>query len=292
MATRSSQSMSVNNLTDAAFRGWSKFIYDTMIDGGWVQTADTGQINFSTATRPTVANQKAGYVIMRMDDDLQTDHPVYMRMDFGNSSTVGSAALWVTLGPSSDGSGNIEDAWLTPVTTSAIRANSQPTYTSPTPLWSWGSADTARVAVALGFVTAGGVGLVFMLERAKNGAGQDTGDGLILFYSDAESNLNSSQFLFTDDVVQPPEENVTIPVILSSRSGSAVASEDWGVAIPFPFAGIVVQPGINVLVTRSTDQSIEGRFAGYVYGVRHTYQTLLNLGVRGTSLTRVLMRYE
>jgi hypothetical protein len=290
MATRSSQSIGMTNATDAEFRAWAKFIFDTLVTtGGWVQTSDTGQINFTTVTRPTVANEKKGYIVVRMDDSLQATAPVFMRVDFGNSSTVGVPAIWVTIGPSSDGAGNINDAYLTPGTTSSIRANG--TFTT-FPVFSWGAAGTSWVAIAMGCNTVGANGaFVFMLERSKNGAGQDTGDGLILLYLDAEGNLNQTQYLYLDDTVQPPEE-LGIPTILSQRGGSAVASEDWGVAIPFPFAGIVVQPGINCLVSRDTDQSQEGRFVGFVYDKPHVYQTLMGVRARGTSFSRVLMRYE
>jgi hypothetical protein len=55
-----------------------------MVAGGWVQTADTGQIDFATQAKPAGANTDAGYVVMRMNDVHQALRPVYVRLTFGS----------------------------------------------------------------------------------------------------------------------------------------------------------------------------------------------------------------
>jgi hypothetical protein len=60
---------------------WINEIHNSLIAFGWIRTSDTGQIDFSTVTRPTTTNTYQGYAVYRMADSLQATCPVYIRID-------------------------------------------------------------------------------------------------------------------------------------------------------------------------------------------------------------------
>ena len=80
MATLGPVSIPVANNTDANFRLWCDFINDVLTTAGWVNTADTGQINLVTVTAPVAASTKQGYQIWRMNDALQSTKPCFIRI--------------------------------------------------------------------------------------------------------------------------------------------------------------------------------------------------------------------
>ena len=110
MATFAGTAAPIND-TDANFRAWINIIHSVMtVSGGWIQTGDTGQINFTTAARPGAANTKVGYAVYRMDDSLQSTKPVYLKLAFGSGAAQNTPGVWFSLGSKTDGAGNFVDA--------------------------------------------------------------------------------------------------------------------------------------------------------------------------------------
>jgi len=103
MTTRS-WSIAVNNDSDAGFRSWGSSVSQSLGLVGLVQTADTGQINWTTAIQPG-SNTAAGYEIWRF-----TDSTVFLKIEYGSGSGTGtprSLGLWLTVGTGSNGSGTL-----------------------------------------------------------------------------------------------------------------------------------------------------------------------------------------
>jgi len=294
MATKSSKAIQPNNSTDAAFRAWSKFIFDGMIAGGWVQTADTGQINFATVTRPLAGNTARGYIIVRMDGSLQSTVPVYMRMDFGSGGSAAVMGVWVTLGPSSTGAGVINTPWLSNPTSGAALVQTASSSSAMVQPYSFISADTDRVHFVIGVNAAASTICILMsLERTKSASGNADGTGLLFYYSGSGGALNRNQYLFAADVPQPPVEQGTVAILPIRNTG--VTSQNWGIGIPTPFAGLSQQPGLGVLITQSLDATNYGRFGIDVYGDRVVYQALFSVRATGfgrDGTTVVLMRFD
>ena len=290
---KSSKGIQPSNNTDALFRAWSQFIFDGMIAGGWVQTADTGQINFATVTRPTIANNARGYVILRMDDALQATVPVYLRLDFGSGGAANNMGLWVTLGAASDGAGAITNPWLSNPTSAQPLVSSLSNSTSLVQPYSFLSADNDRVQIAIAYNAAGAVGMIMSLERTHSPSGAHDGTGVIFYYGAASASFNRNQYLFAADLPQPPVENGFV-AILPIRNVS-VTSQNWGIGIPIPFAGLAQQPGSDVLVTQTNDALKYGRFGIDIYGRRVVYQAMFDgrvtgFGHDGTSI--ILLRAD
>ncbi len=108
--TTSAPTLTLNNTTDAFFRAWGSGISAALAAIGLVQTADTGQINWSTVTRPLADLTAQGYEIWRFNDALQSTRPIFIKIEYGAGAATGtavSAALWITVGTSSNGAGTI-----------------------------------------------------------------------------------------------------------------------------------------------------------------------------------------
>jgi hypothetical protein len=92
---------------DADFRTWGKGISDELAAAGLVQTADTGQINWTTVTKPAGSNTAAGYEIRRFDDALQSSAPVFVKVEYGTGGAADRPAVWITVGNASNGAGTL-----------------------------------------------------------------------------------------------------------------------------------------------------------------------------------------
>src|SRR5882757_2238071 len=114
----------VDQSTDAAFRVWiAEAITVLFTTLGVTQTADTGQINTATVTRPAVINTAAGYVIGRFNDTAQSTSPVFFKLEFGTGTVQPTnPAMWITIGTGSNGSGTLTGVIGTRVSTGGFGA--------------------------------------------------------------------------------------------------------------------------------------------------------------------------
>lgn len=168
-----------NFTVDADFRSWGGGLSAQFAAIGLVKTSDTGQIDWSTVLKPTGSLQQRGYEIWRFNDALQATKPVFIRIDFGSASSLPTApGLWVTVGTGTNGAGT-----LTGQVSTIRTAGAGSTVASAT---SYCSGSSSRLNLV---TNASGVGTVMVIcvERTKNGAGVDTGDGIIrLIYANSD----------------------------------------------------------------------------------------------------------
>lgn len=294
MATTFSKALQPSNSTNAHMRGWIGFIDRTLTNGGWVNTADTGQTAVASFTTPGGANTAAGYRIYRMADTLQATRPVFMRLDFGSAGTANHIGIWITLGPSTDGAGAIQQAWFSAPTSSSATIQVSIHSATLTLPYSFGSAGTDRVGIAFAHSQASSEGFYFFfaIERTYGGDGLPNGDGLLLIYGDgAGTNINRYQYLRYDEVVQPAVEQENRRV--QTEYSPSAQSDRVGVSVLFPwYAGFPQQPGMNILIGRRGDWVSDGRFNVEFYGAQHVYQALFTTLINAEGNTIPLMRYE
>jgi len=180
----------VDNTSDAGFRTWVAEIVSAMFTSiGLTQTADTGQINTSTVTRPAI-NTSAGYVIGRFNDTAQATSPVFFKLEFGSANPANNPQMWITVGTGSNGSGTITGVTMvrssvtnsvapTSIITSYIsRFVYNPTYGFFGFTWKIGSTTTN---VGLG-------GLI--LARSTGATGAVTTDAVLLITNSATTSGN------------------------------------------------------------------------------------------------------
>ena len=295
MATNFSVLLQPSNSTDALFRAWGLFIHDTFVTtGGWINTSDTGQIDFTTVVKPAGVSTKSGYKIYRMNDTLQATSPVFIRIDFGSASgSANNPGFWLTIGTGSNGTGTITGILFDggAVATPTVSSNS----TSATASNSYGSADTNRISLGL-FIQTTARALVLNLERSKDVNGDDTGSGLILAWNNNITIINNSRYLILAGGTQPPVQG-GLQYILDISNPSAFGS-DVGIAIPIPLRGVAQQPGYGIVVVRTNDFVAEASFSMTLYGNTVTYQHLNSIQtgpavVGGTDPTsKVCIRFD
>ncbi len=164
--------------SDATFRTEAQRL-STLITtcGGLVNTADTGQINFTTVTKPVAINTAAGYQIWRFDDALQATFPVYIKLEYGSSGVASgnSIGYWITVGTGTDGAGT-----LTGQITVRTQLSSSTTAGSGTPTL-FVSADTRRLFFYWSQSTS--VNYWCAIERAREADGSLTADTALAFCS-------------------------------------------------------------------------------------------------------------
>lgn len=91
----------VDHSSDAGFRAWGAALSAGLTAAGLVQTADTGQINWVTVTRP-ISNTVGGYEIWRLPDSS-----LYFKIEYGTATGATAPQGWVTVGSGSSGAGSI-----------------------------------------------------------------------------------------------------------------------------------------------------------------------------------------
>lgn len=96
----------IDHTSDAGFRTWVADLITRFAAIGLVQTADTGQINTATVTRPGV-NTEGGYAIFRFNDTQQGTAPIYIRFGFGTEASATVPRITIIVGTSTNGAGTI-----------------------------------------------------------------------------------------------------------------------------------------------------------------------------------------
>jgi len=260
-----------SNDTDAHFRAWINELHTSLTTFGWVQTTDTGQINFATVTRPSGASIYQGYAIYKMGDGLQSTCPVFIRIDFGTGQQVAgntpSIKLQVTIG-GTDGAGNltgvISNQWTLQGDVSGSTSNIRSAGTS------------SSFQCAYWVVTDTGFG--FAIGRDLDTSGNDTVNGvnIVVWHDRAAGPTFEKWAQFLANV----NTGVGVGVLETqwygpiSAQSTQIAGGNTGVgAVRVPF-GLLRNPMKTVLVFARTDFTVETTTAVTIYGGSHTFLML------------------
>lgn len=100
--TTNSYSAVVDQSTDAGFRAWGSTLSTAFAAAGLVQTADTGQINWSTVVRAS-AGAIAGYEIWRLPSSA-----LFYKIEYGSGGNgITYPNIVITIGTGSNGTGSL-----------------------------------------------------------------------------------------------------------------------------------------------------------------------------------------
>lgn len=179
MATAQATLGAISN--DATWRAYAQFIHDILDDAGFVQTTDTGQADLGSMTMPSagVGNATA-YEIWRFDDALQATSPIFFKIQFG-CSTSNRMTLWITIGKGSDGAGDITDVIITQQQVGmgqGSASNSVSVGSGKDGAWI-NILCHAYISTSSQYSNAW---FGFSFERSKNSDGDDTADGLLVYF--------------------------------------------------------------------------------------------------------------
>jgi hypothetical protein len=277
MATTFSGILQPTNSTDALFRRWVQFVHDALSVGGWVQTADTGQINPSTVTAPVAGNTMQGYEVWRMDDSLQGSFPVFLKLEYGSGNGgANEPAVQITLGTGSNGSGTLTGAFL-----SALRVDNA--SNGATQSFSHSSGSPSHIAVAL-FVTGTGTHLLsFSIERARNSSGVELGTHLVVVSTAQTTRVSHSRYLVRAGGTQPTAQDSLTSIVTPIDGGTHTAYaalSDVSMGLILPISGASAQdyrpenPVLGYIVTPDTFTTLDATITVFIYGRPHVYKRL------------------
>lgn len=278
------------NSSDALLRTFGAWLNTQLAAAGWVQTADTGQANWTTIVR-AVSGAVHGYEIWRMNDALQATMPVYMRVEHVQNSYCAFRLIF-SLGTSAgtDGAGNLTGLLHYVPSPTAVFANSA---TSATGINWFACGDTGRFWVLFGLSGAGYsqyTPLGFFIERTKDAAGADTADGIVVTTVGLATNW-TSYVLSRTSRFSHDKVHALIPTV-----GAGVAGPDTLVYPVFPVLnGIFNWPLRGFLITFDTLVSEGVQYTFSYYGASRTYIATVNIHTAtpaGTIAQAVLLQWE
>ena len=225
-----------DNTSATTFRTWALAIFNTIISGGWVQAADTGQINFGTVTVPVTVNTSAGYVILKMNDTLQATTPCFLKLEFGTGASTTYPVLYVSVGTGTDGAGA-----LSGVTSNSNRIQVMSYANSATYPCKF-SIDTNRLIFSL-WVGAAQVCLV-SIERTHDSSGADTSTGIVVFLNGLSAGVISYTIIPGVLTYCHSYWNATLPVgLVTNAWGLNVYTypvRSWGQGETSPSSQVIV----------------------------------------------------
>lgn len=271
MASFTTAPANFTNSSDANFRTWGSYFAARFAAVGLVQTTDTGQINWTTVTAPGAASTYQGYEVWRFADTLQATAPVYIKIEYGSStSSANNPGIRVQFGSGSNGSGtltgNLSTTYLASATAVAGACSA------------FGSGDTGRFCICYGFTTAGGYGMFFGFERSKNAAGEDTGEAVLAIFNNTTVSGSSTGTKFypvwsttLGDI--GPTTAITAPALFLPTA-SATSGAQTVVAPILHSKGIFMAPGMNFLGYQTAGPVPNSSPSIYMYGNAHTYYCL------------------
>lgn len=298
--TATSVSVAPINTNATTFRAWGSAISAALAALGFVQTADTGQINWATVAAPTASGQVMGYEVWRFADSLQSTAPIFFKIQYGsNGGAASQPQMTFTVGTGSNGSGTITGTDISGVTgalTTGIGAMPQAVSSGASSsaqtiyLNSDGSA-LVIASVSTNPNTVSAWGFVLVIERTRTWAGAATGDGFVLMRGETSTGGGFTQTWPISYIPGQPQ------VAAASGSGwlavTQGGSATWTTTI---LAGTTLNP-IPVLTGTGVKASGPSQFLmAYVgsdypadrsvtmnhYGVSRTWRTG-GLGNRGAS---------
>lgn len=253
---------------DTEFRAWIQGVEAALVACGLVVTADTGQLDPTTAVKPATATF-AGGRMYRFNDALQATKPIFIKVSYGVSGgSFNIPMLAVQVGTATTGA-NVIAGIAAPsrtlqVTTVPAAAETRNTYVSGD------MAGNARIALIGGIDTALGSTAFnrvsgFSVERSKDAAGADTGEAVHVQWWFTSTGSHQS-FSFTG---LTPGIEATMPSV--SPTQSMAAGTDVGLAPIFPIFGKILPPLLSLMGYWNGDlQGLVGVPVN-IYGVDHNY---------------------
>ncbi len=273
-----------SNSSNTNFRAWGKAISDAIAAGGMIQTADTGQVNWSTVNAPGGTNAAAAYEVWRSNDAAGGLHNFYFKIEYGSGSSINNPQVWLTVGWGSDGSGGI---------TGNATTRAGATISATTTLDCYFAAGDGWIDLA----PFGGNAIytiVISIERTRSSGGIQQ-DEVFVWFGHAATNLVNQVIPRVGSV--PPNGAGAVSTTDSRgwRFGAAAYAgygADKGIGTLAPQKGAFLMESANIFCANTTDfSSIGMQYTMNVYGAMHTFVALGTVAGCPNN-QRILMRYE
>jgi hypothetical protein len=280
-------SATLNNpiTNDTIFRTNGNAFKAALTSAGLTQTADTGQIDWTTVTKPAVASTDAGYEIWRLNDSGQTAHPIFFKFRHGTAATSADRMrIQMDIGEGSNGSGT-----LTGITVSTI--------------WEINSANSGSIVVNLYICWASSIGVfnisdtststniptqALLVERYKDAAGAVADRGAVIVKM-TDATTTSRVYQAYPGVIDAESVN-SLPIMWPGRYG-AVASQGGILLSPLtPLSGNgthgVLEKTLG-MIAGGAEEWLNGQTVSLTRwdGASHTYKFVPTYGAGGSNST-------
>lgn len=255
---------------DATFRACGKAISDALEAVGCIKTADTGQINWATVTRP-LANTIAGFEIRQFPaGTLQTDNPILLKIGYGCGASTAAIGFSFQIGHTTDGA-----MTFTGTASTAYAIGSLNTGTPANYFLNSFSCDEEHLSMALfmGPSTTLNYSIILGIDRLRDtdGVALDTGCNILML----GYNSLFYQFMLPSGVgAQFPATPLLQPMVIAPPIG---APSSYGLnyynSFLYPYIGCCGNPDLNFIVYGTDADVAPGGVARIVtiYGVAHNY---------------------
>lgn len=265
MGYTSQQFLVCDNSSLANFKAWGSAISAAIAAMGWVQTADTGQVNWSTIA--AIPSSNYVYEIWKPADALQTGATqFFLKMQYGFSTT--RVAMQATLGTGTDGAGN-----LTGYTTSALPllSTSNTANQGSTPYECDFSGDVDRLGMMLWRNSGSQFARALLaIERTKATDGTDSSDGVTLIGGTYGATQTQQTLVFgTGAAPVSATGNFNSPIDGNNASGAF--ANNVPVSPIFPCYGLYGNPMTTVCCVHTQDVAEGCFFTTTLYGSTRTY---------------------
>lgn len=176
---------------DADFQAWVAGIHAQLLAVGLVNTADTGQINPATVTKPSAGGAAQGYEIWRFNDTLQATVPVFVKFEYGSGATLDRPGLWFTVGSGSNGAGTLIGQ------VGARRSGgSGISKSAGVTLPSYFCGDGSGLVYVTNYdSTNASCGYFGIIDRLRDGAGAPVADGISTWLSQSQQSSSGIQII-------------------------------------------------------------------------------------------------
>lgn len=267
----------LSHTTDAEFRTLHQAI-DTAIQAvGLAPEADTGQINFTTVTRPVAASTSAGFRIYKLGN-------FFIRLDFCTGSTTSIPGWRWRFGTATDGAGTILGTNQSPLIDHSCGTTAS-TATHNHRICSDGS---TFLVLALNITRASNDNALISIERSRNSSGVANNNYLnvcnvsgTLAAANRASNANAYIISGTSTIAPLTRSIGVYPIETTNSSSTALTSGIATSIVPthptyFPdgVGGFFQAPGIATLNYYGADYTTLVNQTISVYGTNRTYLPL------------------
>lgn len=265
--TTHTASLVYDNSSIANFKAWGSGISAGIAAIGWVQTADTGQVNWTTIA--TVPSSTFVYEIWRANDALQSSAPIFIKVWYGFSTTV--PRLQLSAGTSSDGAGNITGTQLTsaPWVITGLSTNQGATTF---PCFFSGNTGNLYMYLWSTATNSPATPMILAIERAKNASGTDVGTYFtVATLNSVTSTTQALQQTITTSGVGLRDNGI---LCLSLTNGAGTGNVLGSVAAypVFPNIGKVGNPLLGLMTVAAVDIANGATVTvTSMYGGTHTY---------------------
>ena len=263
MAT-STQTLTLAISDDATFRNYVSAYKAGVEAVGMIVASDTGQINTTTVLKPTGSNTSAGFTMHRFDDAFQTSAPVFIKTEYGTSSSATVGGFWITVGTGTNGAGTL---------TGQVGTRIQMVMsTGAAQSWSF-SGENNRLTVAGGLSTGYTNNFLLNIERLRDSTGAVTNSGIstLMSYAGSASILRTHQQVIpSTGPVLAQHQRLNWPSLGQSQ---AINSNVYFTTF-FPHSFQLHQPCIGLLKYWATDVTVGSSVSVGVYGSTATYKML------------------